>query len=194
MAFWLLRFGSPTVQGGSIAPPAPKTEIEVRVHLFGLPGIFGSSSFFEQLLSELTVEFAKKNKGNEAEAKTEALRFVNAMYKFKLLKTIFEAAGADHYDTIFITNKGAATDKNIALHVDGIRFADIEGNYPNVQRENDLIKINIIRPGDKIILSVWTDDALNFGDEPRFRASSIRALLLSQCISLWVGNRNTKQH
>jgi hypothetical protein len=48
---------------------------------------------------------------NETEAKREALKFMGSMYEIKLLKNIFEMAGAGGYNSIFIENTGTADDK-----------------------------------------------------------------------------------
>jgi hypothetical protein len=156
-------------------PPSPKTIIEVRAHSFKLPGVDAGilSSFFVQLERELTIKYVTENKMNETEAKSEAHKFMDSIYKIKLLKNIFEAADAGGYNSVFIENKGPADDKNVVLFIDGIRFvADIENKFPNVQRENDLITIKLIRPGDEIYLQIWTRETLFKADSKRVRASS----------------------
>jgi hypothetical protein len=110
---------------------------------------------------------------NETEAKREALKFMDSMYENKLLKNIFEVAGAGGYNSILIENTGTADDKNVVLFISGIRFvADIENKSANIEREKNLIKIKIIRPGDKIYLDVWTNDRLFRADSDPVRASS----------------------
>jgi hypothetical protein len=150
-------------------PASPKVQIEIKANSFELPGVnSGFLSFFpRQLELELTTKYLAEKKSI-----SDVRKLMESMLEIKLLKNIFEVAGSNGYNSILIANKGNAADKNIVLFIDGIRFADIEGEYPNVQREKNLIKIQIIRPGDKIYLRVWTAEILPAADSDRVRASS----------------------
>jgi hypothetical protein len=176
VAVWGVVFG-PFVNSaipiiGTTPLPSPKTKIDVRANSFKIPEIY-RGTFFVQLERELTLKYVTKNKMNETEAKREALKFMDSMYENKLLKNIFEVAGAGGYNSILIENTGTADDKNVVLFISGIRFvADIENKSANIEREKNLIKIKIIRPGDKIYLDVWTNDRLFRADSDPVRASS----------------------
>ena len=159
---------------GANPSPSPKTTIEIRANSFEITGIYARSlnTFFIQLERELILTYLAENKMNETDAKREAMKFISSIYEIKTFQNIFEVAGASGYNRIFIENKGAADDKNVVLFIDGIRFvADIE-NHKNIEREKNLIKIKIIRPGDDIYLHVWTQEILFGAKSNRVRASS----------------------
>jgi hypothetical protein len=152
--------------------------IEVESHPFVLPGVYPGpvNDIYTQLRRELTSKYVTKNNMNESEAKIAALKFLESLLEIQFLKDIFEASCADTHNSISIENKGTSDDKNVVLSIDGICFVSgIEYNAPNVEREKNLIKIKIIRPGDKIHLQVWTDETFSRMAESRskrFGASS----------------------
>lgn len=113
-----------------------------------------------------------EDKIDELKAKSEALKFMDSMYAIKLVKNIFQVAGAGGYNLIAIENKGDANDTNVVLFIEGIHFADTESKNPNVQWEKDMLKIKVVRPGDKIYLHVWTYETLFKTDSTRVKASS----------------------
>ena len=158
---------------GANPATAPKTKIEVRANSFELPDVHRGFGFFVQLERELTLKYISENKMGEQDAKRAALKEMSRLYEVKLLSDIFKVAGASGYNKVFIENVGSASDKNVVLTIDGIRFVTgIERDHPNVQWEKDVIKIIVIRPGDKIYLDVWTRGTL-FGAKPdQLRASS----------------------
>lgn len=158
---------------GAKSAPEPKTKIEVRANSFELPDVLPGLGFFVQLEHELTLKHISENKMNEPEAKIAAHKVMSQLYGIKFLKNIFDVTGASGYNTISIENVGSADDKNVTLIIDGIRFVTgIEKESLNMQREKDVIKINVVHPGDKIYLNVWTRERLFKAEPDRIRASS----------------------
>jgi hypothetical protein len=175
LVFSPLMYHPASIIGTASAPaPSPKTNIEVRTVRFTLPGVHVSSyeDITDQFRRDLVHKYRLKNNMKEFEAEIEASKFLKTIDEIEVLKNILKVAGAEFYNFITIENKGTADDKNIVLNIGGIRFvADMENN-PNAEWENQLIKIKLMRPGDKIYLEVWTNNLFLSDESKRFRASS----------------------
>jgi hypothetical protein len=144
------RYFFPATRSG----PAPKTKVDVEAHKFSLPTKYSMDRrLFQEFLHN---QFALKFR-DETETYKKAKKAVDEIYELEPLKSVLSVIGSAGYNLVSIQNVGTSADRNIVLTIVGTVHVEwIEDPGPNVKTEKESIKIDVLRPGDKLNVRVWT--------------------------------------